>query len=74
MSPAEFDEVRLESLTRAHRDRDPDGLPVPPSEWFDLSAEACDELFRRQTRARAIESAMHERGWSSTVQAVLSRI
>lgn len=74
MSPAEFDDVRLESLTRAHRDRDPDGLPLPPSEWFDLSAEACEELFRRQSRARAIESAVHERGWSSTVAAVLTRI
>jgi hypothetical protein len=74
MSPAEFDELRLESLMRAHRDLDPEGLPVPPSEWFDLSPEDCDELFRRQSRARAIESAMHERGWNSTVTAVLSRI
>lgn len=73
MSPAEFDDARFESLTRAYRDRDAEGLPVPPSEWFDLSVEGCDELFRRQSRARVIESALHPRGWSSTVISVLTR-
>ncbi len=74
MSPAEIDEVRLEALTRAQRDLDPEGLPVPPSEWFDLSADACDELFRRQARARALESALDPRGWNSTVRAVFARL
>ena len=67
-------ELLIEATLSAHRHRDPDGLPVAPAEWWDLSTEACDEVFRRQFRARVFESAVHERGWSSTVTAVMARL
>lgn len=72
--PDATQELLIEATLSAHRHRDPDGLPVAPAEWWDLSPEACDEAFRRQLRARVFESAIHERGWSSTVVAVMERL
>jgi hypothetical protein len=72
--PGATQELLIEATVGAHRQRDPDGLPVAPAEWWDLSPEACEQAFRRQLRARAIESAVHERGWSSTVVAVMARL
>lgn len=72
--PDATQEVLIEATVSAHRDRDPDGLPVAPAEWWDLSPEACEQAFQHQVRARAIESAVHERGWNSTVVAVMARL
>ena len=74
MSPDDRLDTRIEATLGAHRDRDADGLPVAPPEWWDLSPEDCEQAFHLRVRARAIERALHERGWSSTVQAVLERI
>jgi hypothetical protein len=64
----------LEATLSAHRERDADGLPLAPPEWWDLSAEACERACVLQAEARAVESALDERGWSATVKAVLERI
>lgn len=72
--PDAAQELLIEATLSAHRHRDPDGLPVAPAEWWDLSPEACESVFRRQLRARAIERAVHERGWSSTIVAVMARL
>lgn len=64
----------IEATLSAHRERDADGLPVAPPQWWDLSAEACGLAVARQLQARAVERALDERGWSSTVRAVLERV
>ena len=72
--PRDMQDLLVEATLSAHRHRDPDGLPVPPAEWWDLSPVDCERAFRLQARARAFESAVHERGWSGTVQAVMARL
>jgi hypothetical protein len=64
----------LEATLSAHRERDAEGLPLAPPEWWDLSPEACEQACYRQAEARAVESALDERGWSGTVKAVLERV
>ena len=39
-----------------------------------LSPEGREEVFRRQLQSRVLESALDERGWSSTVRAVMARL
>jgi hypothetical protein len=67
-------EVLLEAATAAYRERRADHRILPAPAWQDLPAEAREELFRRQVAASALERATHPRGWSGTVQAVLTRI
>jgi len=74
MSPDERNEARIEATLHAHRHLDADGLPVPPPEWWDLSPEECERAFDLRMKSRAIERALDERGWSSTVLAVMERI
>jgi hypothetical protein len=64
----------LEATLGAHRERDAEGLPSAPPQWWDLSPEACERACLRQAEARLIESALDERGWSGTVKAVLERV
>ncbi len=64
----------VEAAITPHRERDPDGRIVPPPAWWDLSAEALDELFVEQALAREIERAVHADGDSGTVRAVMARI
>lgn len=67
-------EVLLEAGAAVYRERRADHRIVPAPAWWDLPAEAREELFGRQVSARALERALHPRGWSGTVQAVLMRI
>ena len=64
----------LEATLSAHRERDPNGLPLAPPQWWDLSAEACALAAIRQTEARFVDRALDDRGWSTTVKAVLARL
>jgi hypothetical protein len=66
--------ARLEATLGAHRERDADGLPSAPPQWWDLSPEACELACLRQAEARILESALDGRGWSGTVKAVLERL
>ena len=64
----------LEAATTAYRERRADHRILPAPQWWDLPIAVREELFRRQIAARALERALHPRGWSGTVQAVLIRI
>jgi hypothetical protein len=71
---ADQEAALLEATLGAHRERDAEGLPLAPPQWWDLSAEACELAGLRQAEARLLESALDERGWSGTVRAVLGRV
>lgn len=64
----------LEATLTAYRERDAEGLPLAPPQWWDLSADDCERAAARQLQARLVESALDGRGWSSTVKAVLGRL
>jgi hypothetical protein len=74
MNARERDELLVEAALGAHRDRDRDGLPLPAPAWADLAPEGRALVFRRQLQSRFVESALDERGWNSTVRAVLARL
>lgn len=74
MNPRAAQDALIEATVTAHRERDTDGLPLAPPAWWDLTPETCDEAFRRQLAARVLESALDERGWSTTVRAVMERV
>jgi hypothetical protein len=74
MSPREAEELLIEAALGAYRDRDLEGLPLPAPAWADLTPQGREEVFRRQLQSRLIESALDERGWNSTVRAVMERL
>jgi hypothetical protein len=74
MNPRETQEVLIESMLTAYRERGRHGLPMAPPAWADLSPEARLEAYRRQLAAREVERALDERGWSSTVRAVMEEV
>lgn len=67
-------ETLVEAAVASHRERDREGRIVPPPAWWDLSPEACDEVFRLQRFTRELERAADPAGRSGTVRAVLARI
>ena len=64
----------IEASVTAHRRRDAEGRVLPPPEWWDLSVDALDELYRRQLLTRHLERLIDPRAESATVKAVLARI
>lgn len=74
MSPRDDEELLIEATLTAHRERDADGLPVAPAQWWDLSPEGRERALQLQLAARRMESLLDERGWSSTVKAVMERV
>ena len=74
MSPDDREELLVEGVLGAYRERDADGLPVAPPEWWDLSAQGREHAFRLQLAARRMESLLDRRGWSGTVKAVFERL
>jgi len=70
----EGQDALLEATLTAYRERDAEGLPLAPPQWWDLSEETCELAAARQLQARVVESALDERGWSGTVRAVLERV
>jgi hypothetical protein len=67
-------EILLEAAASAHRESDREGnLQAPPS-WWDLPADAREELFELQVVTRQLERAADPGGSSATVRAVLVRI
>jgi hypothetical protein len=74
MSPRDDEELLIEATLTAHRERDADGFPVAPPQWWDLSPEGRDLALQLQLAARRMESLLDERGWSSTVKAVMERL
>lgn len=67
-------DILIEASVTAFRERDVDGNPAPPPQWWDLEPAALDELYRRQLEARELERALDPAGETATVKAVLARI
>ena len=72
MSDADL-ELLLEEAASAYRERDSLGRILPSPAWYDLPAEAREELFELQLAARALERHIDPRGLSATARAVLYR-
>lgn len=64
----------IEASVTPHRDRDREGRVVPPSAWWDLPPDACEEAYRLQFVTRELEKATDPAGRSGTVRAVFARI
>jgi hypothetical protein len=73
VTPAERG-ILLEAAATPFRERDPSGRILPSPAFMDLPPGARDELLARQTWMREVERALHPRGWSGTVQAVMERV
>ena len=73
MSERENDAL-IEASVSAHRMRDPDGRVLAPAEWWDLSPDSLDDLYRRQLLARELERLIDPLRQSATVKAVLARL
>jgi hypothetical protein len=70
----EIDESNLiEELAGAWRPRDPTSLRSHPA-FFDLGEDARRRAYELALVSRELEAALDERGWSSTVRAVLGRL
>lgn len=67
-------EALLEAAATAYRESDREGRLVPPPSWWDLPAEAREELFELQVVQRELERAAAVDGVSGTVRAVMARI
>ncbi|MFK7929409.1 MAG: hypothetical protein AB8H79_14535 [Myxococcota bacterium] len=68
------DDLLVEQVCSAHRDRDPQGRIRWSPAWHDLGAEDRADAFERTVQSRALEAALDADGRSSTVRAVLSRL
>lgn len=66
-------EVLIEALAGAHRERDSRGIRVHPA-FYDLDGDGRAEAHALALRSRAIEAALDPEGLSTTAHAVLARI
>ncbi len=67
-------DVLLEAVLSAYRERDRNGVIQPHPAWWDLLPEDREVAFEQARVARLIESALDERGLSTTGREVLRRI
>lgn len=72
MTPEE--QLLLEQVTAAHRERHADGSIRSHPAWHDLDDAGKAEAFEATVELRKMEAAMDPEGQSSTVRAVLGRI
>ncbi|MDP1827295.1 MAG: hypothetical protein Q8L48_28735 [Archangium sp.] len=68
------EELLLEQVTGAHRERHVDGTIRAHPAWHDLDDAGREEAFEATLALRKLEAALDENGFSSTVRALLSRI
>ncbi|MHB8879083.1 MAG: hypothetical protein ACYC8T_35735 [Myxococcaceae bacterium] len=68
------EELLLEQVTSAHRERAVDGTVRAHPAWHDLGAEARRSAFDTTWALRKMEAALDPEGRSTTVKAVLARI
>jgi hypothetical protein len=68
------EELLLEQVTSAHRERGVDGAIRSHPAWHDLDDEGRREAFEATVVLRQLEAALDPRGQSSTVRALLARI
>ena len=68
------EELLIEQVTSAHRERHADGTIRSHPAWHDLDEAARGEAFEATLTLRKMEAALDPDGHSSTVRALLSRI
>lgn len=68
------EELLLEQVTSAHRERGADGRLRSHPAWHDLGDEARVAAFEAALALRKMEAALDADGQSTTVKAVLARI
>ncbi len=73
MTPEEED-LLIERCVSAQRSVSPRGERLHKAEFYDLPEAARDEVFARTLVQRRMESAVNERGRSTTILAVLRTI
>ena len=73
MATAE-EELLIEQVTSAHRNRAFDGRVQSHPAWHDLDPAGRREAFGATLLSRKLEAALDDRGQSTTVKAVLARI
>lgn len=66
-------EEAIAAATSAWRPQSTHELPIHPA-WYDLDPEGREQAHAITRRMRALEAALDERGWSSTVHTVLRRL
>ncbi len=64
----------VEQVTSAHRERGGDGSIHAHRAWFDLDETGRLAAFDATVELRRLEAALHPRGESATVAAVLARL
>jgi hypothetical protein len=67
-------EILVEQVAGAHRDRDPLLRLKPHRAFFDLDAAGREEAFDAALELRKLEAALDPEGLSTTAHAVLARI
>ncbi len=72
MTPEE--ELLLEQVTSAHRERGFDGAVRGHPAWFDLDDAGRVEAYEATLTLRALEQAADPEGLSTTARAVLARL
>lgn len=72
MTPEE--EILVEAVTTAHRERGPGGELRAHPAWHDLGDEGRAAAFERTVVQRRLEAALDPEGLSTTARAVLARI
>lgn len=68
------EELLLEQVTSAHRERHADGAIRSHPAWHDLDDAGRSEAFEATVISRKLEAALDPEGHSSTVRALLQRI
>ena len=68
------EELLLEQVTSAHRERSVDGEVKSHPAWHDLDEAGRREAFEATARLRALERSLAAAGLSATARAVLARI
>jgi hypothetical protein len=68
------EQLLLEQVLSAHRERGRDGEIHPSPAWHDLGDEARREAFEATVAVRDLEAALAAEGHSTSVAAVLARI
>ena len=67
-------ELLLEQVTSAHRERGFDGAIRGHPAWFDLDDEGRQAAYEATLELRKLEQAADPRGLSTTARAILSRL
>lgn len=68
------EELLLEQVTSAHRERHVDGTIRTHPAWHDLDDAGRTEAFEATVTLRQMEAALDAAGHSSTIRALLARI